>query len=116
MKKLILITVLGAMMIFNSSCKKDEIPETLPQCVQDKISDFIENNVCSEGDVTSYDFQGGKVYVLNFDLCIADGGSQVIDEDCNEICFLGGIAGLTECNGEEFGEVAINPEVVWEQD
>ncbi len=83
-------------------------------CIQDKIATF-ENDNWANGKITRYTFQGADVYFLNDGSFIADGLFEVVDEDCNIICSLGGLAGITECNGEIFDDVAVEEEVIWEE-
>ena len=43
------------------------------------------------------------VYVFDLGTCGADMTSEVLDENCNTLGFLGGIAGNTKINGDDFG-------------
>lgn len=68
-----------------------------------------------KSQVDEYTFQGKTVYVLIDDPKIADGGIHVIDANCNELCFLGGIAAFTTCNGEKFFEKAVFKRTIWKR-
>ncbi len=113
MKNLFLILSTLALICL-SACNKEEL-KALPQCVQDEINS--SNRVCPDDkmSVHSYTFQGEKVYILTKDQCIADGGVSVVTQNCDTLCFLGGIAGLTSCQGEEFYQVATDEELEWEE-
>lgn len=100
--------------IFLSACNKEDL-KALPQCLQDEINSSSRTCPDDKMSVSSYTFQGEKVYILTKDQCIADGGVSVVTQNCDTLCFLGGIAGLTSCQGEEFYQVATDEEVVWEE-
>ena len=53
-------------------------------------------------NVKQYEFQAKRVYVFDPGSCGADMTSEVFDENCNSIGFLGGITGNTKINGEDF--------------
>ena len=97
------------------ACQKLEIEEKVPVCIEDKIRDFKKSDFVCEGGarVLRYNFQGQLVYVFEPGNCIADGGADVLDEGCNKICFLGGIAGNIICNEENFGQVATDDTLIW---
>lgn len=113
MKNLVLSLSLISL-IFFSSCDKEDF-KALPQCIQDEINS--PDRVCPGDKMTvhSFFFQGETVFILTKDQCIADGGVSVVNQNCDTLCFLGGIAGLTTCQGEEFYQVATDEELVWEE-
>jgi hypothetical protein len=99
------------------SCEKNSLnPEIESDCMLAKIEAYKANDLpCESGkSVYRYEFQGNYVYVFNPGNCGADMMSEVYDEDCNLICGLGGIAGNTECNNEEFSTNAANEVLIWE--
>ena len=97
-----------------SSCQLD-IEPAIPGCIQDKIKEFSKSQyACDSGKtVKKYSFQGITVYVFGPGTCGADMTAEVFDVNCKYLGFLGGIAGNTEINGEEFSN-AILISVVWE--
>lgn len=107
---------------FLSSCCKDPDPvvdDDIPACIQVLIDEFAssslpECNATVLANVTSYQFQGEVVYAFDRGSCIADGDITVYDGDCEQICILGTIIGITECRGEPFSN-AVEIEVLWEQ-
>ena len=112
--KNLFLTFIALSFIFLSSCDR-EIIKVLPECIQDEIKS--SNRTCPQDKMTvhSYTFQGETVFILTKDACIADGGVSVVTQNCDTLCFLGGIAGLTTCQGEEFHQVATDEELVWEE-
>ena len=90
------------------------IEDDIPECVQNRIQTIKKDNCIDK--MSEYEFNGRLVYVYgySYDLCDgADFGSNVIDEKCNDICFLGGIAGNTTCEEVEFHENATFIRDVW---
>ena len=110
MKKYILIIAAIALV----SCQKDDFG--LSDCLNQKIEDFKNGDyACSEdANVKEYEFLGEKVYVFDPGTCGADMTSEVIDEDCNSLGFLGGIAGNIEISGTNFSE-AIARKIIWKR-
>ena len=98
-----------------SGCQKLDLQVDVPECIENKISAFKKSNItCDEGaSVTRYTFQEKMVYVFSPGNCIADGGANVYDEACDELCFLGGLAGNLECQGEVFYLNATDETIVW---
>ncbi|MDB4728280.1 hypothetical protein OAF63_05775 [Saprospiraceae bacterium] len=113
MKNLVLFALTS--ILFFGSCDKDDLPGDLPSCVKSKVEDFqSDQKNCDNASVIEYEFQGQTVYVLSQGNCISDGGATVINSACEDVCFLGGIAGITDCNGEEFHTVATQTQVIWQ--
>ena len=99
---------------FNTSCSKLDIKKGTPSCVKNKIQDF-NSTACEEGaNVKSYEFQAMTVFVFDPGTCGADMTSEVIDEECNTLGYLGGIMGNSTINGESF-ESAEFKCVIWEK-
>jgi len=100
--------------VLMSSCEK--IEENVSDCIHDKIRTFSKNRfLCDSGaNVKEYLFQSVLVYVFNPGGCGADMGSDVFNESCENIGFLGGIAGNTMINGVPFGQEAVLQRIVWE--
>ena len=110
-----MLTLLILSSLLVSSCQKSDIEEGTPDCIVDLIVDFDKDNTCDKGvNVMSYTFQGETVFVFNPGICGADMTSEVIDSNCQTIGYLGGIAGNTEINGEDFSE-AIFEIIIWEK-
>jgi len=107
MKKSALCLTFAIMLLLG--CKLDIEPGT-PGCVEKKIKKFNRQEACGSAKVTEYWFQNKTVFVFDPGLCGADMTSEVIDADCNTMGYLGGFAGNTKINGEEFSHaVFIKP-------
>jgi len=95
------------------SCSDDEPTE--PDCLTTKIDAFkVDQATCENATIIKYNFQNQEVYAFTQGICVSDGGTDVVLEDCSEVCFLGGIAGFQDCNGDLFFDVAEEVEIVWE--
>lgn len=100
--QLFVLAMYGLLMLGFNSCKKDEIASDTPSCIIEKIKEF-KNYACSDGKVDEYIFQEKTVYVFDQgSTCGFDLTSDVVDEECNSLGFLGGFAGNTTINGESF--------------
>ena len=102
-----------AVVIFFVACS--DIENDVPDCIKERI-DNLQKDDC-EDSMEEYEFQGKLVYIFKDEPkggC-ADFGSFVYDSDCNELCFLGGIAGFTECEGVVFYENAVFIREVWKR-
>ena len=106
----LLVSIMAAL----SSCQLDIEPGT-PGCIQTKIKDFNSTDIpCETGKaVKKYEFQDMIVYVFEPGTCGSDMAADVFDSDCNNLGFLGGIAGNSQINGEDFS-TATFIEIVWE--
>jgi hypothetical protein len=96
-------------------CQKVDFREETGDCLKHKIAEFENGDyACDKGaTVYRYKFQGRFVYVFNPGPCGADMISPVYDENCLEICGLGGIVGNMMCNGESFDK-ATDETLIWE--
>jgi hypothetical protein len=93
-----------------SSCKKQN---ENPACIDSKVEEFKFIISCSVGsNVKEYEFQSKRVFVFDPGTCGADMTSEVLDENCNSLGFLGGIAGNTKINGEDFNNAKLK-RTVW---
>lgn len=97
---LIVLLLLSASVII--SCTKLDIEKGTPQCVENKIKDFNKSSSCDNANVNEYTFQGSTVYTLEPGTCGADMPTEVINSVCTRLGVLGGFAGNTKINGEEF--------------
>ena len=97
------------------SCTKMDLMRDVPDCIESQIRDFTHNeSTCDSGsEVREYLFQGGTVFTFSEGNCGSDSGSQVFDDTCNYIGYLGGIANLKEINGENFDSNAVFIGLVW---
>jgi hypothetical protein len=95
------LLMLGAALIL-TSCKKDN---KTPACIDTKVNEFKNIISCNTGSkVKQFEFQSKLVYVFDPGTCGADMTSEVLDENCNSLGFLGGIMGNTKINGADFSQ------------
>ncbi|MBK7959239.1 MAG: hypothetical protein IPK03_14775 [Bacteroidetes bacterium] len=88
---------------FLTSCSKSHIPV----CINKRIISF-EKESCSQGaQVEQYLFQSKTVFVFQPGNCGADMAAHVVDSNCADLGFLGGIMGNTKINGEEFSQAKL---------
>lgn len=115
-----ILTLFAVVLLIFTSCEDnvyspDEV--VVKACVDAKITDFEGKDVCSKsGDIKEYTFQNKKVYVFNPGDCGADMTSEVIDENCNTLGYLGGITGNSKINNEDFYANAIFVRTIWRND
>lgn len=112
MKRLAILSMIA--MIALVACSKLEIKKGIPKCVSTKIQEFSKETTCGDANVKEYLFQGVTVYVFDYGTCGADFANPVIDSDCKELGYLGGITGNTKINGEEFS-TATYLRTVWKK-
>ena len=94
-----------SLFVFFLSCGDDEA--VLPACIDQLLEEFKLEACQDTGDLTLWEFNGRDVYCFQLGVCIADAGADIYDEDCNHLCFLGGIAELTLCEGLNWEENAV---------
>lgn len=108
----LLFIALGLFFIIILACTRQS--DRYSECLSIKIKDFkSEWKNCKGSSITQYEFNDRIVYVFSTGECLADGGASVYDADCSDVCFLGGLAGFTACEGKSFYEDATSPRVIW---
>jgi len=85
-----------------SGCSDKEINTVVPRCISDLVINFENTALCDDYKVDQYLFQNQVVYVFDNGSCGADMQAAVVDNNCNTIGALGGIAGNLEINNESF--------------
>jgi len=108
---LLLIFIFGLIL---TSCKKIDVPSDTPVCIKKKIRKLLNEDCPSVKTVYQYNFQGQTVYAFNPKDCGADLSSEIVDNNCNNICWLGGISGNMVCNGDTFFKAATNERLIWQ--
>src|SRR5688500_6938739 len=90
-----------------TSCNKVDVEKGTPRCITKKIKEFNKSPaLCKDPTVDEYNFQGESVFVFNLGTCGRDFSSNVFDEDCNDLGYLGGFEGNDEINGARFSTSA----------
>jgi hypothetical protein len=94
-----------------ASCEKDE--RETPTCIWNKITAFDTTYNCEEAKVDKYTFQEETVYVFDPGVCSqTDMASEVLNQECESIGFLGGLMGNQTINGENFSNSHFE-ETIW---
>ncbi len=107
MKKFLLPLFMGLLLFL--ACSDDNTTE----CIEDRINAFqSQAEWCTGASIIKYEFNGREVYAFAHGQCISDGATSVYDDECNEVCFLGGVAGFTDCEGLNFWNTATQIEII----
>lgn len=84
-------------------------------CIDERIAQFKANQSgCVGASISTYEFQGKTVYAMAQGSCVSDAGISIINDNCENVCTLLGIASLTECEGVDFFENAELIDVLFE--
>lgn len=84
-------------------------------CVESAITKFQAERICEAGSsIKSYHFQNEVVFVFDEGSCGADFTSLVLSSDCDTLGYLGGFAGNTVIEGEDFSSANLIG-YVWQQ-
>jgi hypothetical protein len=111
---LALLTAITFLVTF-SSCSKD-IAANTPACIRKAIK--VHDKDWTTGSVDEYFFQNKLVYAFAPDgRIIADGSTEIKDENCNQLCTVGGFGGpqINQCNGENFFQTAVFKRNIWKK-
>ena len=92
------------------SCEK--IADEVPECLESTIEDFDDDWYLTVTRVEEFRFQDELVYHFVPQEIVVDAQSAVFNSDCELIGWLGGLAGNTEINGEDFNTAELI-RVVW---
>jgi len=107
-KKILLLSLVLLSCLF--ACKKET---KTPACIEKKIEEFKNISSCNVGsNVKEYEFQSKRVFVFDPGTCGADMTSEVLDDQCSSLGFLGGFAGNTKINGEDFSQAQLK-QTLW---
>jgi hypothetical protein len=116
-----LLTIATTCLALFASCNKQHHTKPQPDgkcgntCILEKTQSFEYNSLtCDTGaSIKQYSFQGQNVYVFDYGYCLADGTAAVLNEHCDTLGFLGGIAGNGIINNVNFYEVAQYQLTIW---
>jgi hypothetical protein len=108
MKYLSLLT-LGLLM----ACSSDDVE--LPVCMEPIFEDYKVIACKGSGDLTTWMFNGELVYCFVYGDCISDSGAYIYNDQCVELCYLGGLLGNTECQGLDWDSNAVYVATLYEQ-
>jgi len=107
-----IILTLSLLLVISAGCKKKLVIEA-PACIKAKIAQIVYAQDSYVGQVDEYIFKNKKVYAFK-DSGIADGQTPIYDENCNQVCALGGLLGTMMCDGENFNN-AVFVRTVWKR-
>ncbi len=109
-----IVVVFFSLCLFSvQSCNKKNT-DTMPVCMNDKIAEWEKVDCSASGaNIEEYYFQNKIVFVFNSYICGSDFPSTVVDNNCNEIGYLGGYVGNGMINGVDFYKNAIYIKEMW---
>jgi len=111
MKQLLL--VIAGLASF-AACNKSEKITGGSACIKSKVQQFSNGDACDgSATVKQYTFQNQNVYVFDQGTCGADFAQPVLNENCDTLGFLGGIAGNGTINGQNFYATATYVSTIW---
>lgn len=100
-----LSTLIVAVTLLFTSCKKDGIATDTPDCIKETIKSNKDRSDWYIGNVEEYKFQGKLVYAFIPDTrVIADASTAILTSDCTPLCQVGGFGGpfINLCNARTF--------------
>lgn len=96
-----------------AACKKSDVAADIPVCIKSNIEANKNQPYWNVKQVDEYQYQGKLVYVYEAETVYPDMQTPIFSSDCAIICTLGGIAGTTTCNGENFSNKSTFIRTVW---
>lgn len=116
MKNLVSKTMLLALLYTFTACGENDPPAVLlSDCMEQKVAEYKSLPRCGDNDrVVRYNSQIGYVYYFSYEDCCCDFSSPILDENCDEVCFLGGFAGLKDCFTDSEKLNLTDPVVIWQ--
>lgn len=105
-----------AITFFACSGDNDDMPSTeISTCMNTEISTFqTEWENCSGSSIKQFTFQEEMVFGFQIGSCLSDAQMIIKDNDCVELCALGGLLGEVNCNDVDFFATAVQDSVIWE--
>jgi len=101
------LVILVGLVLF--SCDNNVVD--YPDCLQESIDAALNREPTSPGSyIKKWLFEQQEVYEINMQQGFADGMTSIVDENCELICSIGGIAGFV-CDGFDQAEFI---ETVWQ--
>lgn len=95
-------------------CQRDEIPASVPACLQTRISLIKAQGIWSPpAKVYQYQYLGRTVYFIPQHCC--DIPSVLLDDQCNTICLPdGGFTGRGDGKCTDFFDKRTDGKLIWE--
>jgi hypothetical protein len=113
MKNIIFLSLMMLQLL--SACTKKAAQNAIPSCISKDIAEIQKNKNAKEPIVNQYTFQEKTVYLIDDGMGYVDSQSKVVDSNCNELGYLGGMMGKTKINGEDFFTAAVYVKTIWKQ-
>jgi hypothetical protein len=96
------------------ACKHKSEDDGISSCMATKIENFKLGDHCTNPSIARYQSEIGDIYLFSIGDC-PDAGASAYDAQCNDICFLGGIAGIIDCvHGGDTLHLT-GEEIIWQQ-
>ena len=114
MNKIYIIIILSVVLIAYS-CRKSCTHHNVPDCIKATINANQNNPNGELQSIDEYQYHGQTVYALNPLAMSSDMQTAIVSSDCTTLCYLGGIAGKTDCNGDHFYNTAQLVRRAWEK-
>ena len=107
------ITLISTLLLFAQQCGKEDVSNGTPDCVQKKIEEIMSQEVWNPpAKVYSYFYEGRRVYFVPQHCC--DFPSQLLDENCNEMCRPdGGFSGRGDGRCADFFDTRKSELLIW---
>jgi hypothetical protein len=97
------------------SCRHKQEDSLISSCMETKIANFkAEEHNCGNASIYQYNSDIGAIYLFSIGNC-PDAGASAFDNQCNDVCFLGGIAGIKDCVHGGDTLLLTGETVIWQQ-
>jgi hypothetical protein len=115
MKKFFSTFIILILLSFACNPKRKSVTKTKTfDCLTTKI-DELSKQSCEKGaSVKEYKFMGKTVFVIDQGTCGADLTMEVLDSECKNLGYLGGISGNTQIGETDFSEAEF-VKTIWEK-
>jgi NAD-dependent dihydropyrimidine dehydrogenase PreA subunit len=104
--------LLFSIIFLNVRCA-DDCEGCISQCLNDVIENIKQSHCSENASISKYRFQHQIVFFIDPGNCVNDQSYDVIDSNCLLVGNLGGFAGHSKINGDDFYEKAKFIEVIW---
>ena len=107
-----LVLLLILISVTNCKAQQQSVPaDTLPVWLNKKIEAFTSSNPGGEGRIEKFLYDEQTVYMVNFCVACPDNLVHIYNEEEEEVCKFGGIAGINTC--PDFTDKAVSQGIVW---
>ena len=110
MKRALLFSLLIGFVLVGCTKEKEG---AVPQCIQERLKTFDSDEACQNASVMRYNFEGKSVYVFDREFCAQIDSSEVRDENCGLLGYLGGVLNNDTINNQNFNLSAEYESIIW---